>query len=540
MLVLGHLRIGVRLALGFGLVMACALALLIFGVLGMRELNRASEVIVQEKNAGLIFAMEMNDAAGALALSLRKISRPADTDEVDTEGKALAEIIARYRAAEGRLVRVVSGEGGRAALAAAAAQTAVIIPLVQKAQELVARGNYLDASLMLKNELPVPHTSWIKALRTLAEQQQQTMKETQATAAQRYRYALAGILIVGTLMLILGALVAFVITRSITRPLGEVATVAEEIAQGNLTRPVPPGGADEVGQLLRAFGAMQGNLSRSVGEIRSGSETISVASQQIAAGSADLSSRTEAGAQSLSEISSSIAQLAATVRQNSDNARLANGVASEAAAVAADGGDAVGQVVAVMDAIKGSSRSMVDIISVIDSIAFQTNILALNAAVESARAGEQGRGFAVVATEVRNLAQRSAGAAKEIKALIADSVARIDDGTRRADDARQTVQRVLASIRRVAGIMSDIAASSEHQRASIEQVDAALGQMDELAQRNAALVEQAAAAAASLKEQAAALTGAVSLFSIDGGIEALASPAEYRERGRRISLVNAA
>jgi methyl-accepting chemotaxis protein len=261
--------------------------------------------------------------------------------------------------------------------------------------------------------------------------------------------------------------------------------------------------------------------------VRRGTETITVASGEIASGNADLSSRTESQAGSLEETASSMEELTSTVRQNADNARQANQLVVNASEVAVKGGAVVGQVVSTMGSIKDSSRKIVDIIGVIDGIAFQTNILALNAAVEAARAGEQGRGFAVVASEVRNLAQRSAAAAKEIKGLIGDSVEKVDAGSKLVDNAGATMEEIVTSVKRVADIMAEITSASQEQSSGIEQINQAVSQMDEMTQQNAALVEQAAAAAQSMQDQAVELSRAVSIFKLDAGEQpaAIAAPA---------------
>jgi methyl-accepting chemotaxis protein len=266
--------------------------------------------------------------------------------------------------------------------------------------------------------------------------------------------------------------------------------------------------------LLQALKDMNESLVRIVGEVRAGTDTIGTASGQIATGNLDLSSRTEAQAGSLEQTAGSMEELTSTVKQNADNARQANQLVVSASDVAVKGGAVVGQVVHTMGSIKESSRKIVDIIGVIDGIAFQTNILALNAAVEAARAGEQGRGFAVVATEVRNLAQRSAAAAKEIKALIGDSVEKVDAGSKLVDDAGATMNEIVTSVKRVADIMSEITAASQEQSTGIEQVNQAIAQMDEATQQNAALVEEAAAAAMSMQDQAGNLSMVVSVFKL--------------------------
>ncbi|MFI4940441.1 MAG: methyl-accepting chemotaxis protein [Burkholderiales bacterium] len=323
--------------------------------------------------------------------------------------------------------------------------------------------------------------------------------------------------LIGALVLS-GIFVGFgrVISRSITRPLNQAVKIARTVASGDLTSRIRlQQSNNETGQLLTALREMNESLLRIVEEVRGGADTIATASGQISSGNMDLSSRTESQASSLEETASSMEELTGTVKQNADNAGQANQLAASASAVAVKGKLEVSQVVGTMIAINESSRKIVDIIGVIDSIAFQTNILALNAAVEAARAGEQGRGFAVVATEVRSLAQRSASAAKEIKVLIGDSVDRVASGTKLVDQAGATMDEIVAGITRVADIMSEITAASHEQSSGIHQVNQAIMQMDETTQQNAALVEEAAAAAAALHDQAGNLSQVVSVFKMD-------------------------
>ncbi len=329
----------------------------------------------------------------------------------------------------------------------------------------------------------------------------------------------------GAAILLLGSTLAIALGRSIVQPLERAVALARRVAAGDLTSRLENRARDETGQLLDALGEMNGSLSQLVGDVRLSTDTITVAAQEIASGNADLSARTEAQAGALEETASSMEELTSTVRQNADNARHANELVVTASGIAVRGGAVVGQVVETMGSIKASSGKIVDIIGVIDGIAFQTNILALNAAVEAARAGEQGRGFAVVASEVRNLAQRSASAAKEIKTLINDSVDKVDEGGRLVDHAGQTMSEVVESVRKVAEIMGEITLASEQQSEGIEQVNMAIGQMDEMTQQNAALVEQAAAAAASMREQAQALLGQVGRFTVADTSAAVQAPA---------------
>ncbi|MCC2961490.1 methyl-accepting chemotaxis protein [Massilia sp. IC2-278] len=306
------------------------------------------------------------------------------------------------------------------------------------------------------------------------------------------------------------------VSRSIVRPLERAVEVAQTVAGGDLRARIEVTSNDETGQLLQALKDMNASLTRIVGKVRSGAETITVASDEIASGNMDLSSRTEQQAGALEETASSIEELTSTVKQNADNARQANQLAISACDVAAKGGDVVERAVTTMGAISESSKQIVDIIGVIDGIAFQTNILALNAAVEAARAGEQGRGFAVVASEVRNLAQRSASAAKEIKALIGDSVARVEAGSALVNETGTTMNEIVASVKRVMDIMGEISAASAEQGAGIEQINIAVTEMDTTTQQNAALVEEAAAAAQALREQTVALNEVVGVFKLEG------------------------
>ena len=341
----------------------------------------------------------------------------------------------------------------------------------------------------------------------------------EATILNRLMYFSIGALILAALLFAIGMVISRGLLKQLGGEPGYAADIVSEIAAGDLTVDVKirPGDSSS---LLFAMKSMRDSLAQVVGEVRQGTDTMATASSQIAAGNLDLSSRTEQQASALEETASSMEELTSTVRQNADNARQANQLAASASEVAAKGGAVVSQVVDTMGSINASSRKVVDIIGVIDGIAFQTNILALNAAVEAARAGEQGRGFAVVASEVRNLAQRSAAAAKEIKELIGDSVSKVDIGAKLVDQAGATMSEVVDSIKRVTDIMSEITAASQEQSAGIEQVNQAIGQMDQVTQQNAALVEEAAAAAASLQDQAGNLSQVVSVFKLGAGYAA--------------------
>ncbi|MHA4867617.1 methyl-accepting chemotaxis protein [Duganella sp. PWIR1] len=352
-----------------------------------------------------------------------------------------------------------------------------------------------------------------------------TMEEENSAAHRSAMLAMGGTLLV---TLVVGVVTVVWLIKSITGPLDAAVSVAQTVAGGDLSSEVRVESTDEIGDLLGALKLMQTNLSNIVGKVRTGTETIHGATVDIAAGNLDLSGRTEEQASSLEETAAAMVELTTTVQQNNQNAAEACRLADNASHVAAKGGDAVAQMVRTMGEINDSSRKIVDIIAVIDGIAFQTNILALNAAVEAARAGEQGRGFAVVASEVRNLAQRSAAAAKEIKELIGTSVGRVEEGSRLVGQAGDTMNEVVASVQRVTSIIGEISVASGEQRDGIEQISIAISQMDSVTQQNAALVEQAAAAADALQQQAASLSEAVSIFKLQNQPAAVAAPSRSR------------
>jgi methyl-accepting chemotaxis protein len=373
---------------------------------------------------------------------------------------------------------------------------------------------FQDANLALLTRLNPLATAANAASDKLVQLQLGAAKKAYDEAEARY----ATIRAVSIAAMAGGLLFAWVfglfLVRGITRPVAQALDIAEKVAAGDLSSRIEVTSTDEVGRLLSALKAMNESLVKIVGTVRSSSDSIATGSAEIASGNADLSQRTEEQASALEETAASMEQLGSTVKQNADNAQQANQLAMGASTVAERGGAMVSQVVETMKGINDSSKKIADIITVIDGIAFQTNILALNAAVEAARAGEQGRGFAVVASEVRNLAQRSAEAAKEIKSLITASVERVEQGTTLVDQTGATMQEIVTSIKRVTDIMGEINSASREQSTGVNQVGEAVGQMDQVTQQNAALVEQSAAAAESLKQQSQQLVSAVAVFKL--------------------------
>ena len=380
--------------------------------------------------------------------------------------------------------------------------------------EAKKQGDTARAKQIFDQQFQDASRAYLEGIRLVAQQQRDQLDAAIDGLEKTNRRARIALAVFGLVALVTGGALAVWLTRSITRPLGQAAEVAESIARFDLTGRIAAGGSDETGQLLRALDAMQGALLRLIGEVRGSTDSIGTASAEIASGNMDLSARTEQTASNLQQAAASLTELTGTVRQTADAAQTANQLASSAAETAQRGGAVMGQVVATMGEISDSSRRIADIIGVIDGIAFQTNILALNAAVEAARAGEQGRGFAVVAGEVRSLAQRSAEAAKEIKSLIATSVERVESGSRLVSDAGTTMTDIVTSVQRVTDIIAEIQAASQEQSDGINQVNAAVGHLDQMTQQNAALVEEAASAAESLKDQARRLSAAIAVFRL--------------------------
>ena len=526
-----NLTIAKRLGLGFGLVSLFLLLVIALGLTSMRQIQDRMDEATKVNNVETRLAQTMDLTVTERALALRNLILLKEEKEIQIEVARIAEQEKKYAAAQQKLGEMFAKLEGtsseeKSLLEQIRTQSGLAAPFIQRAAALALEQKQDDAYKLLRYEFRPVQKRWWELLRTLIAVEEKQNSEASSMAEAAYSQARLVMLSIGSLALLTSLLAAVLITRSVTRQLGcepdEAAAIAGQIASGNLAVPIHTRAGD-THSLLHAMQSMRDSLAQIVQQVHASTETIATAAGQIAMGNLDLSSRTEQQASTLEQTASSMEELTSTVRINTDHARQANGLAESASDVATKGGAVVAQVVDTMAAIDVSARKIVDIIAVIDGIAFQTNILALNAAVEAARAGEQGRGFAVVATEVRNLAQRSAAAAKEIKDLIGDSVDKVQAGNRLVEQAGSTMHEVVASVRRVTGIMSEMMSASQEQSAGIEQINIAVTQMDNVTQQNAALVEEAAAAAQAMQEQVNSLNEVVSVFrlgNIAGGREA--------------------
>ena len=515
-----HWKIGYRLAAGLGLAIVFMIGIAIEGIGSLARLNANTNDLAVDKVPKVILAYEtiggLNDVARAMRNAMLSTDAAVVKAELERVEKRRVENSERLEKL-GKLIADDSDPQSKAKLQAVLEAREKYIVVQSAFLTMSADQSRRDESVKyLLTTVRKEQTAYLNALTEMVKYQTAAVDDTSAVAAQSYARSRTTMIVLTIAAAALAAWVLYVITRSITQPLNRAVGMAQAVAGGDLTTRMEVHSNDETGQLLRALIDMNDALARTVGQVRSGTDTIATASNEIASGNLDLSSRTEQQASSLEETASSMEELTSTVSQNAENARQATKLVVAASDYATKGGQVVGEVVSTMGAIKESSSKIVDIISVIDGIAFQTNILALNAAVEAARAGEQGRGFAVVASEVRTLAQRSASAAKEIKELIGRSVQTVDVGAALVDQAGATMHRIVQSVQQVAEIMQQISAASSEQSTGIEQVNQAIVSIDDVTQQNAALVEQAAAAAQSMRDQADLLAQAVSVFKLAG------------------------
>ena len=517
-------KTGTRLGGGFALVLLLAVVIAALGVWRLQNIGDASREMARkslEKErlaAGWLLATSTNSVR---TFALLKSNDPEVQEFLQ---KSIAKGSVTINEAQKKLEEMLGSPEELALGKEIKSRRADYIELRNTILKLKADGQLDEATKLGKEKLVPTLDAYDASLRAMLAHQQGLIDQSASSIEALYHEGSTQVIVLAVLALVVGSVIAWSLTRSISAPIEEALLIAETVASGDLSHDFETERGGDFGRLLRGMGEMEDTLTDLVGRIRATTDSIVVASNEIAAGNQDLSSRTEQQASSLEETAASMEELTSTVKQNADNARQANQLAVSASEVAVKGGSVVSQVVDTMGSINASSRKIVDIIGVIDGIAFQTNILALNAAVEAARAGEQGKGFAVVAAEVQSLAQRSAAAAKEIKSLIDDSVGKVDLGSALVGEAGKTMDEIVGSVRRVTDIMGEITAASQEQTSGIEQINQAITQMDQVTQQNAALVEEAAAAAASLQEQAGGLSQIVGMFKLDDDEAAPAKP----------------
>ncbi len=511
---MSDMKIGTRLGLTFGLLIVMMLAIVVVGLLRFGSVAELNTRIVEEDWVKAEAANVINVTTRANARRTMELVLATDAAQLQAIRADIGVNKKTIDDALALLDRKVHLPEGKALLARLKELRAKYVQSFTRVAELVEAGNGEGAVALLKSETLPALDALQEPINGLTALQRKLAEADGQQALADIRGARTLMLALGTVALLLGAVLAYGITVSITRPLRRAVAVAQSVAGGDLSSQIEVTGRDETGELLQALSDMNNSLVAIVADVRRGSEAIATATSQIAAGNIDLSSRTEEQASALEQTAASMEELADTVKQNFQHGKHANHIAESASQVAVKGGAVVSQVVQTMEQINTSSRKIADIIGVIDSIAFQTNILALNAAVEAARAGEQGRGFAVVASEVRSLASRSAEAAKEIKGLIDASVHNVAEGCQQVERAGSTMDEIVVNVRRVTDIMGEITLASQDQTSGIDQINQAMGQMDQVTQSNAALVEQAAAAAQSLESQAQGLVRTISVFKL--------------------------
>ncbi len=517
-----QMKVATQLAWGFGLTMGLLVLLMVFSLLRMADFRRLMEETTEINAVEAKLATKMHASVTERALAYRNIVLLDRYDEIQLELSRIEEQERQYNQADQELGRMFDTLEGTTAdeknvLAQIRRQAELAAPFMSRVKALIAAGHKEDAYKVLRFEFRPVQRAWWDQLAKLQAFEEKLNDENTARGKVSYTESRNWLLALSGLALLVSLAASVLITRGLIRKLGgepgTVADIASQIAGGNLAVVIHTR-SDNQASLMHAMKRMRDSLAAIAEQVHTSTDTLATASEQIATGNFDLSTRTQEQASALEQCAASMEELNATVKQNADHARHANQLATTAADVATQGGTVVARVIDTMGAISESARKVTEIIGVIDSIAFQTNILALNAAVEAARAGEQGRGFAVVASEVRGLAQRSAAAAKEIKLLISDSVNHVDAGNLLVEQAGNTMQDVVASIHRVTSIVTEIMGATDEQASGIDQIHRAITQMDEVTQQNAALVEEAAAAAESMREQSNRLVGVVSVFKL--------------------------
>ena len=523
-MVLRRLKIGSRLAVGFGAILAMMVAVALGAVL-LNKMDRDQlTATIAAANAKEQLAIEMKLIALEQSSAMRNLVLVPDLKGMSAIQERIGSLAQSFDAAREGISRLNLSPSERQVVANIAKIDAEFDAPVKEAYEFATHFRTEDTGNLLLRTLDPLVQRQLAELDTLVQQQRGAYQEAMESSMTYGAFLtwLTVALVAGTL--VVATVFAFALTRSISVPLRDSVQVARRVASGDLTSRISVEGRDEAAELLTALREMNTGLGGIITQIRTGAESIAVGAGQVAAGNQQLSSRTEEHASSLQQTASTLEQFTTTVRQNAEHAKQASTLAGNASATAERGGEVVSKVVATMQDVTNSSKKISDIIGVIDGISFQTNILALNAAVEAARAGEQGRGFAVVASEVRSLAQRSAASAKEIRGLIEGSVARVEAGARLVEQAGKTMDELVASVRKVAQIMNEIASASTQQSSGIEQINKAITQMDTVVQMNASLVEQATAAATSMASQATGLAHSVAQFRVEDPVQDAALP----------------
>ncbi|MBC3873179.1 methyl-accepting chemotaxis protein [Undibacterium flavidum] len=513
-----NLRIASKLYVGFIILLLLTSFLGVFAVIQLARVNNTAYELGTDWMPSVNASMGIKERMSRLRTQeMQIVLSSGDSKNIDFYYKRWVSYVDEMKSYQESYVKLMSTEDEKKKYAEFLSLWVKYEIEAKKLTEQARQGLFEESRTTLRGESSKLNGAILKILDGFVDLNVDGGDKAYKEGEAIYQSSRKWILLVLAASIALGLLLAYLIAKIVAKPLQAAVRVAKTVAAGDLTSQIESDTSDETGELLDALRDMNAKLFAVVSEVRTGTDMITTASTEIANGNMDLSARTESQAGSLEETASSMEELTSTVRHNSDNARQANQLAHSASNVAEKGGQVVSEVVATMGSIHESSKKIVDIISVIDGIAFQTNILALNAAVEAARAGEQGRGFAVVASEVRNLAQRSASAAKEIKELINDSVAKVGAGSKLVDQAGQTMTEVVSSVKRVSDMIGEITAASSEQSAGIDQINTAIVQMDEMTQQNAALVEEAAAAATALQDQASNLSRVVSVFKLDHG-----------------------
>jgi methyl-accepting chemotaxis protein len=520
---LRNLKIGMRLGLAFSFVLLLLVGIVAIGVARLADVNEELHTVVENRYPKVLLAVGVQNNVNSIVRNVSAVLIERTPEGVKKATAEVAAARAKVGEAMDKLDKSLQAPETRAIFAKASEQRAKFVGDQNEFFGLMDAGNKEAATELVLGRMRIDQQNYQASIDNLVHELSNQVHHAGEEAARMHDRARIVMVALGAVAIVMAAVLAYLVTRSITTPINRAVHVAQTVAAGDLTSQIAVNSTDETGKLLEALKAMNGNLLGIVSQVRHSSDSIATGSSQIATGNQDLSQRTEEQASNLQQTAASMEQLTSTVKNNADTARAANQLANSARDVAAQGGEVVGQVVETMDQITAASKKIVDIIGVIDGIAFQTNILALNAAVEAARAGEQGRGFAVVASEVRTLAQRSAQAAKEIKTLIGDSVEKVETGSRLVGDAGRTMTDIVSQVRRVNDMLGEITAATSEQTTGIGQISDAVTQLDQVTQQNAALVEESAAAAESLKQQASRLVDAVAVFKtgeMSGGVMA--------------------